>query len=107
LPLAEAARPLRLYNPFVEYTLSEHAHSALSERGISLAALEAVLREPQQRFQGRSELWVYQSLEDGPDGRTYVLRLLVEERGPSRHVVTVYRSSKVSKYWRENADHIR
>ena len=105
--MAQAARPLRLYNPIVEYTLSEHARAALSERGISLAALEAVLREPQQRFQGSGELWVYQSLEHAPDGRSYLLRLLLDEHGASPLVVTAYRSSKVSKYWREDADHIR
>jgi hypothetical protein len=84
----------------VDFTVSRHAEAALLERGISRGALSALLESPPQRLQGRDGLWVYQALQRDVGGQEYVLRALVDEGRSPLHVVTVYRSSRVSKYWR-------
>jgi hypothetical protein len=47
---------------------------------------------------------VYQSrVELGEPSKTYVLRVFVDIDREPPEVVTVYRSSKVQKYWRTDA----
>ena len=43
----------------------------------------------------------YQSKLDFGTGKTYLLRVIVDEDGESAVVVTAYRTSKIDKYWRE------
>lgn len=44
---------------------------------------------------------VYQSLmESGEPAKTYILRVFVDMDRDPVEVVTVYRTSKLSKYWR-------
>lgn len=83
-------------DPFV---LSRHASGELVRRGISREELDLVLSEPQQIVEGYGSLVVYQSrFETG--GKTYLLRAVVNEFVTPAVVVTIYRTSKVFKYWR-------
>lgn len=36
----------------------------------------------------------------GPDGLAYLVRVIVDHVGQDIQVVTVYRTSRVAKYWR-------
>lgn len=42
----------------------------------------------------------YQSLVDFGGGKTYLLRVMVNETVDPAVVVTAYRTSKIKKYWR-------
>ena len=83
------------------YRLTDHARLEMTRRQISTAEVESVLAAPEQTECVREGRAVYQSrIELGEPSKTYLLRVVVDvDRQPSE-VVTVYRSSKVQKYWR-------
>jgi hypothetical protein len=83
------------------YRLTDHARLEMTRRQISAAEVESVLAAPEQTECVREGRAVYQSrIELGEPAKTYLLRVVVDiDRQPSE-VVTVYRSSKVQKYWR-------
>lgn len=79
------------------YRLTDHARKEAERRSIPLAVLDAVLRAPGQIVPAHSGRRVYQSqVEIG--GKLYLVRVVVEETDPLT-VVTVYRTSNISKYW--------
>jgi len=43
---------------------------------------------------------VYQSKFDFGGGRMFLLRAIVDDRADPAVVITVYRTSKIDKYWR-------
>jgi len=74
-----------------EFIISGHARFEMERRGISDEVVRQVLEFPEQRFQTRKGRVVLHS------------RLLLGvdvDRRPAE-VVTVYRTTKLSKYWRE------
>jgi len=84
----------------MKFRISDHAHKELTRRGIRLSDLEAVLHEPQQivpTFGGRE---VFQSKVVPTDGQPFLLRAIVDSGSDPPIVVTVYRTSKIHKYWR-------
>jgi Domain of unknown function (DUF4258) len=81
--------------------LTDQARLEMMRRQISDAEVEGVLAAPEQTTCVREGRAVYQSrIALGEPSKTYLLRVVVDvDRQPSE-VVTVYRSSKVQKYWR-------
>ena len=81
--------------------LSPHAEFEMKRRGISREAVEEVFHHPEQKIElaGAREIWQNKS---GIAGKIYVVRLVVQ-RSPELKIVTVYKSSKIKKYWKENA----
>lgn len=57
------------------------------------------MNAPQQIVPEHGDLVAYQSQLKFPDGGGYLLRAIVAERDP-KLVVTVYRTSRIAKYWR-------
>jgi hypothetical protein len=92
------AKPLR---SITTYRLTDHARLEMARRPISEAEVEGVLAAPEQIECVSDGRAVYRSrIELGEPSKTYLLRVVVDiDRQPSE-VVTVYRSSKVQKYWR-------
>ncbi len=81
------------------WVFTEHALSEMVRRGIDMVSIEAVLANPEQRFGVRNGRDVLQS-RVSIDGVQYLIRVFVDiDRSPAE-IVTAYRSSKVSKYWR-------
>jgi hypothetical protein len=70
-------------------------------RGIPIEKVREVMEEPEQRLpeESRAGHWVYQSRLRFEDGRLYLLRVVVAEEHSPPVVVTVYRTSKIEKYW--------
>lgn len=84
----------------MRYTLSSHAQDEMKRRAIPLALLESVLQHPQQVVPERDGRMAYQSILDFGDGRQFLLRAIVIDSKTPAVVVTVYRTSKIMKYWR-------
>jgi len=89
------------YNGAVDFALSEHAEAEMTRRQIPMAWVKSTMRAPEQIVQGTQNRGVYQS-RIVADGRTYLLRLVVEDWRQPPVIVTVYRTSKIEKYWRES-----
>jgi hypothetical protein len=85
-------------NPISEYVLTPHAEYEMKRREIPEAVLRQTLNSPEQRIPGRGRD-VLQSRFD-IDGKSYLVRVFVDIDRQPPEVVTVYRTSKIDKYWR-------
>ncbi len=86
--------------PFTDYIITDHATSEINRRGLGTEVIDAVLRNPGQRLEVRPGRVVLQSRIQ-ESGSEYLVRVFVDiDRAPAE-VVTAYRTSKVSKYWRD------
>lgn len=87
--------------PITNYCLTEHAREEMSRRQISPDDVANVLTAPEQIGFVREGRNVYQSrIEVGKPNRKYLLRVFVDVDREPPEVVTVYRTSKIAKYWR-------
>jgi len=85
----------------MDYTISKHAQKEMDRRGISLEIVNGIVGNPGQIVEEYGQKKAYQSLIDfGPDSK-YLVRVIVNDSVIPIVVVTVYRTSKVNKYWRE------
>jgi len=87
-------------NAIIEYVITEHAAFQMNRRDIPLELVRDVLGEPEQRFavqRGRDVLQSRVRME----GRFFLVRVFVDvDRNPAE-VITVYRTSRIEKYWRQ------
>ena len=84
----------------MNYQLSLHAREQLERREIPLSFLESVLKSPQQIIAQSDGPKAYQSQLDWGTGKIYLLRIVVRDDVDPLMVVTVYKTSKIKKYWR-------
>ena len=84
----------------MNFRVSHHARQEMERRAISPALLQSVLHNPQQIVPEEGDKKAYQSQLDFGNGRMFLLRAIVADNVDPAVVVTVYRTSKISKYWR-------
>jgi Domain of unknown function (DUF4258) len=82
------------------YRLSRHAVEEMTRRQISLQLVQAVLDSPEQRIDGGAGKEILQSRFRAENGKIYLVRIVTATENDPRVVVTVYRTSKIEKYWR-------
>jgi hypothetical protein len=83
----------------MNFWFSKHAESELILRQIPREFVGEVLRQPQQIMPERTPKKAYQSqVEFG--GRKFLLRVIVDDTVEPVKVVTLYRTSKINKYWK-------
>jgi len=78
---------------------SRHAEEQLKERNISKNSVSRVLAMPDQVLAGRKGRKIAQAIVIA-EGVEFLLRVVYEEKEDTAEVVTVYRTSKIKKYWR-------
>ncbi|GEM_PF-62469 len=81
----------------MNFRYSKHALEELALRRIPKSLVDEVLRNPQQTVPERAPKKAYQSVVNFGGGRTLLLRAIVDDTVNPAIVVTVYRTSKVSK----------
>lgn len=81
------------------YRLSNHAIKQISDREIPIELLEQVLNTPDQVLLQDDRSRVYQSKFIGVNYKTYLLRVFVNDSVEPITVISVYLTSKVTKYW--------
>ena len=86
------------FSPFSNPLVLPPLRQELARRDIALAEVEAVLAAPGQIVPEHGGIVCYQS-QTTCDRKPCLLRVMVNEAGESRVVVTIYRTSKISKYW--------
>lgn len=84
------------------FRYSDHALEEMERRGIPLLIADAVLQEPEQILLERAARKAYQSIVVFDSGKTFLVRLIVDDTAVPAVVVTAYRTSKISKYWRSS-----
>ncbi len=83
----------------MKFHLTTHVDDELILRSIPRSFLEEVLANPQQKRPAANGRTAYQSKVTFPDAKLYLLRAIVDERLEPAIVITVYRTSKIDKYW--------
>ena len=86
----------------MEYTISRHAQTEMQRRNITLSQVESVLDNPQQILLEREGRKVYQSKVEFSNGKIFLLRIIIADDVDPKVVITVYRTSKIEKYWSES-----
>jgi len=84
----------------MNFELSGHAQEELTNRSIPLQVVELILDSPGQILE-EDGLKVYQGQFTGTNGNIYLLRVFINDQVSPVKVVTVYRTSKIKKYWRD------
>jgi hypothetical protein len=82
----------------MDFVLTDHARQEAQRRQIPLDWIESTLARPEQIEAGTNQRKILQSRVIA-DGKTYLVRLIVEDWHQPPVVVTVYRTSKIDKYW--------
>lgn len=82
------------------FRFTEHALAEMARRGIERHVVEAILSQPEQIVDGQRGRKVYQSRAPDAAGTIHLIRLVVDEHEMPMPVITVYRTSKIDKYWR-------
>jgi flagellar biosynthesis/type III secretory pathway ATPase len=82
----------------MNYRISAHAQLEMRRRKIAPDSLDQVMRAPDQIVPAANGRQVYQRHEQG-DGKRYLLRAVVQRAESDSVVITVYRTSKIDKYW--------
>jgi len=85
----------------MKYRISKHASNEMMRRGISLEIVKGILENPEQVVMEYNEKKAYQVILEFESGKRYLVRVIVDDTVDPLVVVTVYRTSKISKYWRE------
>jgi hypothetical protein len=84
----------------LNFKFSKHALEELERRQIPRTTIDRVLESPEQKLTVLEKITCYQSRVNF-GGKQYLLRVMVNEAAETSVVVTVYRTSKVRKYWKE------
>ena len=85
----------------MRFEISRHAREEMSRRGISEAVVESVLENPEQIVPEYGDKKAYQSMVDMGAEKYYLVRIIVNDMIDPARVVTVYKTSKIEKYWRK------
>lgn len=82
----------------MSFRISNHAREEIDRRAIDLTEVESVLAAPGQIVQEHGGIVCYQS-PVVHDGKQYLLRVMVNDSVDPKVVVTIYKTSKLNKYW--------
>lgn len=85
----------------MSFKFSRHVEDEIKRRKIPANFVDSVLQNPQQIVGEYGNKKAYQSKVDFGEGKVYLLRVIVADNVDPAIVVTVYKTSKIKKYWRE------
>ena len=84
----------------MRFLISRHAEQEMARRQIPRDWLDSVLESPEQRVPQPGDKEILQSRFTARGGKMYLLRVVVAADREPAAVVTLYRTSKIEKYWR-------
>jgi len=85
----------------VDYIITDHAYFEMQRRGISKKIIQSILENPDQIVEVREGRNVHQSKVQHDDSdKMYLIRVFIDIDRKPPEVVTVYRTSKIEKYWK-------
>jgi hypothetical protein len=82
----------------MEYIFSQHALEQMRLRGISKTLVESILKKPDQRKEV-DDLTVLQGIRTEETGEFFLVRVFINEKRDPNVIVTVYKTSKIQKYY--------
>lgn len=85
-----------------KFRYSRHAEEEMKRRQIPQQIADQVLTAPEQELNQADGRKIYQSRIEMLPGKTYLIRIFIDPIEDPAVVVTVYRTSKIEKYWRNS-----
>ena len=86
----------------MEIILAEHAIFEATRRNIEEALIRSMVLNPQQKLPSKKGRVIVQGIyHDQSENKEMILRIVGKETGDSFKVITVYKTSKIKKYWKE------
>ena len=85
----------------MRFHFSKHVQEELEARKIARVLVDQLLQAPEQKVPEVEGITCFQSRVD-IGGKQYLLRVMVNDSVDPPVVVTVYRTNKIIKYWRES-----
>lgn len=87
----------------MKIVFSEHALFEMEFRKINKEEVERLIENPMQKLPAKKNRIIMQKrYNDDMEHKEMLLRVIGEELENSFHVITVYKTSKIEKYWKEN-----
>ena len=84
----------------MKFEISRHEREEMDRRGIPETVVETILQNPEQIVNEYGNKKAYQSIIDSGTGKVYLVRVIVNDTVDPAKIVTVYKTSKIEKYWR-------
>ena len=84
----------------MNFRFTRHALEEMQRRGISQELAEGVYLAPEQQIPHTGGRIVHQSRIDVEPGKIHLVRVFIDPNDNPPAVITVYRTSKIEKYWR-------
>ena len=79
------------------FIFSKHALEQMALRNISKEMVEDVIHKPEQTIRERG-ITIYQAVRTLENENKYLIRIFVNNEKNPEVIITVYRTSKISKY---------
>ena len=81
--------------------ITNHARFEAQRRLIDLELVQAIVKNPGQKIPSQRARIVFQSkYYDKIEDKEMLLRVIVAQSGDALKVISVYKTSKIDKYWR-------
>jgi hypothetical protein len=84
----------------MKFEISRHARNEMNRREIPENLVQTILQNPGQIVDEYGNMKAYQSIIGSETGKNYLVRVIVNDTVEPEKVVTVYKTSKIKKYWR-------
>jgi hypothetical protein len=84
----------------MRFAISRHARQEMDRRGLAEDLVEKILQNPQQIVDEYGKKKAYQFIINFGTEKDCLVRVIVNDTVEPAKVVTVYRTSKIEKYWR-------
>jgi len=86
----------------VDVIVTEHAKFEADRRNIPEELIKSVVEVPQQKLSSKKgRVIVQKKYYDETEGKEMILRVVGIESVEEFRVITVYKTSKIDKYWKE------
>ena len=79
-----------------------YAEARVRRRRLSRELVEQVVEKPQQLIEEGDRKVAQSRYTDPEKGMEYILRVIYEQAGEDKLVITAYQTSKIQKYWRSS-----
>jgi hypothetical protein len=85
-----------------EFVFTDHARLEMARRGIGDQVVRQVLGAPEQRVEERmGRVVLHSRVMMGTPPTMYLVRVVVDVDRRPAEVVTVYRTTRLGRYWRD------
>ena len=87
-----------------EFVLTDHAQREISRRELNEKLVISCIENPEQVVEGEYKRVIHQIKYQDTDKNQYILRTIIDVKSNPKKVITVYKTSKIQKYWPEETD---